>query len=253
MLIPRIIPVLLLKNNGLVKTVRFREPTYVGDPINAIRIFNDKAVDEIVFLDISASIENRDPHFDTISEVASECFMPFAYGGGIRDLKTVEKILRLGAEKVVINSQAAIDTGLLREAARCFGSQSIVGSMDVKRSVLGKHEVFVRSGTINARQNPEDYIRRLEDAGVGEVFVNSIDRDGTLRGYDCALIRQVTNAVRVPVVAIGGAGSVADMVEVIRGAGASGAGAGSIFVFHGKFRAVLITYPDRLAVERELR
>lgn len=252
MLIPRIIPVLLLKNNGLVKTVRFRDPTYVGDPINAIRIFNEKEADELVFLDITATLEGRDPDFGTISEVASECFMPFAYGGGIRDLQTIEKIFNVGAEKVVINSQAAVSLDLIREAARRFGSQSIVGSMDVKKSFIGGYEVYVRSGTVSVRQNPHDYIRGLEDAGVGEVFLNSVDRDGTLKGYDHALIRQLAKTVGVPVVAIGGASSVSDMVQAIRVSGASAAGAGSIFVFHGKHRAVLITYPERLTLEREL-
>ncbi len=252
MLIPRIIPVLLLKNNGLVKTVRFRDPKYVGDPINAIRIFNEKEVDELVFLDITATLEGRGPHFEMISEVASECFMPFAYGGGIRDLKTIEKLFSVGAEKVVINSHAAVDDALLRDAARQFGSQSIVGSMDVKQSFIGGYEVYVRSGTVSTRRNPLDYIRGLEDAGVGEVFLNSIDRDGTFKGYDHPLIQHLTQAVRVPVVATGGASSVSDMVKAIRISGASAAGAGSLFVFQIKHRAVLITYPERATIEREL-
>jgi len=252
MLINRFIPVLLLKNQGLVKTVKFKDPTYVGDPINAIKILNEKEVDEMVFLDITASLENREPQYGKIAEVATECFMPFCYGGGLHDLKAIEKIFNLGAEKITLNTAAAKDPEFVQAAARHFGSQSIIGSIDVKKSLLGKYEVFIRCGTESIRMSPVDYARHLEQAGVGEIFLNSIDRDGTMKGYDLELVQRVSSAVNIPVVAIGGAGSLDDMVGAIRQGGASAAGAGSLFVFQGKHRAVLITYPERELLERKM-
>jgi len=252
MLVNRFIPVLLLKGQGLVKTVRFKDPTYVGDPINAIRIFNQKEVDELVFLDITATREDREPPYRKISEVASECFMPFCYGGGIRDIQSIERIFSLGAEKVALNTAAAKNPAFVSEAARRFGSQSIIGSIDVRTTLLGKYEVVTRCGTENLKMSPVAYARHLESSGVGEIFLNSIDRDGTMKGYDLDLVRQVAAAVCIPVVAVGGAGSVDDMVAAIRQSGASAAGAGSLFVFQGKHRAVLITYPERELLERKL-
>lgn len=252
MLAARIIPILLLRNTGLVKTVHFKNPVYVGDPLNAVRIFNDKEIDELVFLDIGATGEGREPPFDTVAAVASECFMPFCYGGGVRSVATVERLFRMGAEKVAFNSCTESDLGVVEGAAKRFGSQSIIGSMDVKRDLLGRTGVYFRSGTVRAPRGPVEQARRLEEAGVGEILLTSIDRDGTMRGYDLDLVRDVAKSVSVPVIAAGGASSVDDMVRVIKEAGAAAAGAGSLFVFHGKRRAVLITYPDRSLLEQKL-
>ena len=201
MLRNRFIPVLLLKKHGLVKTVKFKDPKYIGDPVNAIKIFNEKEVDELVFLDITVSTENREPPYQKIAEVATECFMPFCYGGGIRDLKTIEKIFTLGAEKVALNTAAAHNIDLIQEATKCFGGQSIIVSIDVKKNLLGKYEVFILGGTKNTKLSPVDYARRLEQAGVGEIFLNSIDRDGMMEGYDIELIKRVSSAVNIPVIA----------------------------------------------------
>lgn len=249
MLIPRVIPVLLLKGSGLVKTVKFREPTYVGDPINAVKIFNEKEVDELTLLDISATPEGHAPPLKAVAEIASECFMPLCYGGGIRDVGTIETILGLGVEKVALNTAAADDPALVREAARAFGSQSIVVSIDVRKGLFGKYEACARGASRGLKEDPVSYARRMEDLGAGELLLTSVDRDGTLQGYDLELIRSVASAVTVPVIAAGGAGSVADLTRAVREAGASAAAAGSLFVFQGKHRAVLITYPERALLE----
>jgi cyclase len=244
MLITRVIPCLLLKGRGLVKTVRFKEPTYVGDPINAIKIFNEKEVDELVFLDITATLEKRPPPYQVITEIASECFMPLAYGGGIRDMKEIEKIFGLGVEKVCLNTAAVENPDLVREAARAFGSQSIVVSVDVKKSLFGKYEIFTRAGRRRARADLLSHVRRMEELGAGELLLTSIDRDGTRQGYDLDLIARVSEAVGIPVIACGGAGGLPDLTAAVK-SGAAAAAAGSLFVFHGRHRAVLISYPSR--------
>ena len=249
----RIIPCLLLRGSGLVKTRQFKDPKYVGDPINAIKIFNDKEVDELVLLDITASAEERGPAFTTITEVASECFMPLAYGGGIRSVEDIRRILMLGVEKAVVNTIAWRDPEVVRLAAREFGAQAIVASIDVRRKMLGGYEVVVDRSTRGTRQDPVDYARRMEDLGVGEIFLTAVERDGTMKGYDLELIRRVTDAVSVPVVAAGGAGKLADFRSAIREGGASAAAAGAMFVFHGPHRAVLITYPSQAEFVSELR
>ncbi len=240
---PRVIPCLLLQGEGLVKTVKFRSPKYVGDPINAVRIFNDKEVDELALLDISATRNGTEPQFTRIADIASECFMPLAYGGGVRSLHQVERLLKLGLEKIVVNSVAFSNPDLVRQAAKAFGSQSILVSMDVKRGLLGRCLVYVNGGAVNTGLDPVSYARRAEDLGAGELFVTSIDRDGTMMGYDLELVSRVANCVQIPVIACGGAGSLSDLVAVIKEGGASAASAGSLFVFHGKYRAVLISYP----------
>lgn len=239
----RVIPCLLLKNLGLVKTVRFKHPTYVGDPINAVRIFNDKEVDELVFLDITATLERRPPPFEPIGKIASECFMPFCYGGGIRSLEHVTQLFTLGVEKVALNSSAAENPQFVNEVASVAGSQSVVVSIDVKRNLFGRYRVYTHSGTTRTEHDPVDYARRMQDSGAGEILLNSINRDGTMTGYDVELIRRVSGAVTIPIVAAGGARGVPDFAEAIR-AGASAAAAGSVFVFTGKHRAVLISYPS---------
>ena len=249
MLHTRIIPCLLLQNGGLVKTIKFGSARYVGDPINAVRIFNDKGADELVFLDISATPQGRGPHFELLAEIASEAFMPFAYGGGITSVAQVRQLYALGIEKVVINTAAAANPQLITAAAELGGSSGVVASIDVKRNWRGKPEVFVAGGRKRIDADPVAYAQELAQLGAGEILLNAIHRDGTMDGYDLDLIRRVAPSVSVPVVAAGGAGSLDDLREAIR-SGASAAAAGSIFVFHGKHRAVLITYPDEDDLDR---
>ncbi|MBI4705043.1 MAG: imidazole glycerol phosphate synthase subunit HisF [Deltaproteobacteria bacterium] len=245
----RVIPCLLLRGTGLVKTVRFKDPSYVGDPRNAVKIFNEKEVDELLLLDIGATAAAAEPNFGLISEVASECFMPFGYGGGIRRLVQAERILKLGAEKICINTAAVEQPRLIAQAAQRLGTQSIVASIDVKSGPRGEYEVLVRNGAKSTGLDPVAHAQRMEEAGAGEILLNAIDRDGTMTGYDLELVRRVSGAVRVPVVACGGAGSVADLAAAVTRGGAAAAAAGSLFVFHGRHRAVLISFPERSALE----
>lgn len=245
----RVMPCLLLRGTGLVKTVRFSDPTYLGDPRNAIKIFNEKEVDELVLLDIMATFEKREPNYELISEITSECFMPLAYGGGVRDLPQIEKVLKLGVEKVSLNSYAAENPEFITSAANTFGSQSIIVSIDVKCKQFGKYEVYTYGGRRKTGLSPVVFAKEVESAGAGEILLNSIDRDGTMKGYDLDLIRKVTEAVQIPVIACGGAGSIEDFGQAVKKGGASAVAAGSIFVFHGKFRAVLISFPKRRELE----
>jgi len=251
MIRPRVIPALLLKGQGLVKTVKFKDPKYLGDPINIVRIFNDKEVDELIFLDITATNEKRRPPFEALSKITSECFMPLGYGGGIRSLEDVRTLLGLGVEKVILNTAAAEMPELVTEAAAYAGSQAVVISIDVKRSLLGKYEVFTHSGLQGTGLDVVRHAQEMERRGAGELFVNSIDRDGTMQGYDLDLVRRVAQAVNIPVVACGGAGKVEHLAEAIR-AGASAAAAGSMFVFQGPLRGVLISYPSQEELRRVL-
>ncbi len=243
MILTRLIPCLLLRGNGLVKTKKFKDSVYVGDPINAVRIFSEKEVDELVILDIDATREGREPNYELIAEIAGECFMPVAYGGGISTLAQARKLIRCGIEKVVINSASVDSTSFIREIADIFGSQAVVGSIDAKKTLFGGHHVFVKSGTVDTKLKPEDHAASLEQAGVGEIFLTSIDCDGQMRGYDIELIKKVTAKVNVPVVACGGAGTLDHMRRAMSESGASAVSAGSMFVFYGKHRAVLINYP----------
>lgn len=252
MLKTRVIPVLLLRNGGLVKTRAFKEPKYVGDPINAIRIFNDKEVDELVLLDIAATRERREPSFSTIADVASECFMPLAYGGGITSVEQARRIMKLGVEKVVLNSAAWRQPEVLRDASREFGAQAVVASIDVRRKLFGRYEVFVENASQATGVDPVDYARRMQDLGAGEILLNAVDRDGTMRGYDIDLVAKVAAALDVPLIAAGGAGKVEDFGAAIRDGGAAAVAAGAMFVFHGPHRAVLITYPARAELESTL-
>ena len=240
----RVMPILLLKGTGLVKTESFQRPRYLGDPRNAVRIFNEKQVDELVLLDILATPNKLEPQFELIREIVSEAFMPIAYGGGLRSLDHCRRIFTLGVEKIVLNTAAFDTPTIVQEAATEFGAQSVVVAIDVKRTRDGAAMVYTHGGRVATGMDPVVYAQRMQAAGAGELILTSIDRDGTMRGYDLELVRSVTSAVRVPVVASGGAGSVADIGEVIRVAGASAAGAGSMFVYHGKHKAVLITFPN---------
>jgi cyclase len=252
MLKTRVIPCLLLKNDGLVKTVQFKHPKYVGDPINAVKIFNEKEVDELVFLDTTATVENRRPPLKLISEIATECFMPFCYGGGIRSIEDIAELFRLGVEKVSLNSYAVENPSLISRAADMFGNQSIVVSIDVKKTLFGKYRVFTHGGRKASKHDPVEFAVRMQEAGAGELFLNSIDRDGMMQGYDIDLIRRVSEAVSIPVIACGGAGSLDDFADAVKRGGASAVSAGSLFVFQGSHRAVLITYPSRKELEQKL-
>ncbi len=252
MIAARVIPCLLVSDGGLVKTRRFRDPVYVGDPINAIKIFNDKEVDELVLLDIGATRHQRGPAYQLIEDVASECFMPLAYGGGLRTVDEARRIMKLGVEKVIFNTSAWEKSEVIRDASREFGAQAVVASIDVRRKLLGRYEVCVANGTRGTGVDPVEYAKRMEALGAGEILLNAIDRDGTMEGYDVELIRRVTAALGIPVVAAGGAGSVEHFREAVMTGGANAVAAGAMFVFHGPHRAVLITYPPRAALEAAL-
>lgn len=242
-MLTRVIPCLLLRGNGLVKTKKFKDAVYIGDPVNAVRIFSEKEVDELVILDIDASLEGREPNYELIAEIAGECFMPVAYGGGVSSLEQARKLIRCGIEKVVINSASVGTTRFIREIADVFGSQAVVGSVDARKTLFGGHRVFIKSGTIDTKLKPEDHAASLVQAGVGEIFLNSIDSDGQMQGYDLELIKKVSARVNVPLVACGGAGTLDHMRIAMKQGGASAVAAGSMFVFYGKHRAVLINYP----------
>lgn len=237
----RIIPVLLIQRGALVKTEKFSSPRYVGDPINAIKIFNEKEVDEIVVLDIDATKKNQSINFSLIRDLASECFMPLAYGGGIKTLNDIEQLIKSGVEKVIINSSALENPEFIAEAAKQFASSTIVVSMDVTQTIFGKHILYSASGK-KINYGVTDYAKRLQDAGAGEILLQAVHRDGTGKGYDLKLISEISKSVSVPVIACGGASSVSDMHNAIN-AGASAAAAGSLFVFMGKHKAVMISFP----------
>ncbi len=246
MLRPRIIPCLLVQGGGLVKTVRFSSPKYLGDPINAVRIFNEKEVDELVVLDIDATKENREPDYKLIADLATECRMPLCYGGGVRSAEQVQRIIGLGVEKVALSNAAVITPDLISNAASKVGRQSIVVVLDVKKvGLLRRYEVFTHNGTRASGLDPAAFARQMEDLGAGEIVVNSIDRDGSMEGYDLELISKVRNAVSLPMTALGGAGSLNDIEQLIHSFGIIGAAAGSLFVFKGKYHAFLINYPAR--------
>lgn len=246
----RVIPVLLLRGKGLVKTVKFKDPKYIGDPINSVRIFNEKEVDELVFLDITATPEGRGPDFELLADIAGEAFMPMAYGGGIASLDQVQRVIALGFEKVVIDTAAYGAPQLIREAVAVYGSQSIVGCVDVRRTLLGRYELHSHAGKTRQSVGLVEHVSALEQLGVGEIIVNSVDRDGTQSGYDLKLLQKVSSAVSVPVVACGGASGLDDFVAAVEHGGASAVAAGSLFVFMGPHRAVLINYPDRAELAR---
>jgi cyclase len=246
----RIIPCLLLRGHGLVKTRKFKDPVYLGDPVNAVRIFNDKEVDELVLLDIDASKEGREPNYEVIAEIAGECFMPIAYGGGIRTLDQARRLIRCGVEKVVINTAATKSYNVIRDTAQVFGRQAVVGAIDVRKTLLGGYRILTKSASAEVKVPLDEHVQGLIQAGAGEIFLNSVDRDGTMDGYDLQLIRRVAQQVSVPVIACGGAGTVDHLVAAVKEGGASAVAAGSMFVFHGRLRAVLISYPQGLTLLR---
>lgn len=241
----RVIPCLLLQNKGLVKTVNFSNPQYVGDPLNAVKIFNEKEVDELIFLDIDATSNKVSPDFNLIKKIANECRMPLCYGGGIRTVDDAKKIIKLGAEKISLSSAALENPSIINEIASVIGRQSIVIVLDIKKNIFGKYEVYTHNGTKKFKKNLDNILRELNDIGVGELVINSIDRDGKMGGYDIALIEKVRNAVTFPLTALGGAGSQEDLLDIIDKFKIIGVAAGSIFVFKGIYKAVLISYIDK--------
>ena len=245
MLITRVIPVLLLRRRSLVKSVKFRNPTYVGDPINTVRIFNEREVDEIVILDIEASTKNTEPQFDLLEEIASEAFMPLAYGGGVTSVAHAREIFRRGAEKVVINTSACENPKLIQELSNEFGAQSIVVSIDVRKNWLGGYQVTSTQARVSTNKNPIEWAKTVQSHGAGEILLTSVERDGTFSGYDLQLTKSVASAVDIPVIACGGAGSLEHAREVVLQGKAAAAAAGSLFVFQGSHRAVLVNYPKR--------
>ncbi|PHV18702.1 imidazole glycerol phosphate synthase subunit HisF [Janthinobacterium sp. BJB1] len=246
MLRPRIIPCLLIQNGGLVKTVNFGSPKYVGDPLNAVRIFNEKEVDELIVIDIDATVHKREPDYALIKSLAAECRMPLCYGGGVKTVEQIQTIIGLGVEKVALSSAALADPELVSRAAEKVGSQSVVVVLDVKKSGLfRKYEVFTHNGSRGSGFGPAELAKKMQALGAGEIVINSIERDGQMKGYDVDLIDTVRAAITLPMTALGGAGSLQDVSDLIRRFGIIGAAAGSLFVFKGTYRAVLINYPNR--------
>ena len=246
MLFPRIIPCLLVKNKGLVKTVNFKDPKYVGDPINAVRIFNEKEVDELIVVDIDATAEKREPDYSMIEHLAAECRMPLCYGGGITTSSQVRSIIQLGVEKVAMSSAAINDPKLVSSSAERVGNQSIVVVLDVRKQKFGgKYIVWTHNGQKNTNQNIVDLAVKMENLGAGEIVINSIDNDGVMKGYDLKLVEEVRNSINVPLTVLGGAGSLNDIGHLLNKFGIMGAAAGSLFVFKGIYKAVLINYPNR--------
>lgn len=250
MLRPRIIPCLLVHKRGLVKTVGFATPKYVGDPLNAVRIFNEKEVDELVVLDIDASATGAEPDYTMIRQLAAECRMPLCYGGGVRSPEQAQRILQLGVEKVAVSSALVADPSLATRIAREIGGQSVVAVLDVRARGKGRYEVFTVNGTAASGRDPFAFAAELEERGVGEILVNSIDRDGAMKGYDLDLVAGMREAVTLPLTVLGGAGSQADLAALIARYGIIGVAAGSLFVFKGVYRAVLINYPNRAEKDR---
>ncbi len=250
MLRPRLIPCLLVHNGGLVKTVHFGDPKYVGDPINAVRIFNEKEVDELTVLDIDATVKGAEPDYQLISHLASECRMPLCYGGGVRTVAQIERIISLGVEKVAISAAAVENPSLIADAAARVGSQSVVVVIDVKKTgMLRRQEVVTHNGSRRTGLQPVEFAKRVTELGAGEIVINSVDRDGEMKGYDLDLVDQIRRAVHLPLTVLGGAGSLDDIKILIDRYGIIGAAAGSLFVFKGKYRAVLINYPNRAEKE----
>lgn len=245
MLSPRLIPMLLVRNKGLVKTTKFKDEKYVGDPLNAVRIFNEKNVDEIIILDIDASVKGLEPDFKMIEKIASECRMPLCYGGGVRTADHALEILSLGVEKVSLSSAAIQNPEIITEISDKVGNQSVVVSLDVRPKLFGGYEVLIFNGTLSVRRNLIDLAAECQKLGAGELLINSIDRDGVMNGYDLKLISKIKKNIDIPITVAGGCGSIDDLLALHEQEGLIGAAAGSFFVFKGKYRAVLITYPDQ--------
>lgn len=242
MLRSRVSPCLLVQNKGLVKTVKFSDPKYVGDPINAVKIFNEKEVDELIVLDIDATSQNREPDYKMIKNLANESRMPLCYGGGIKNAQQAQKIIKLGVEKVAISSEALNNPNILKEMAAVIGKQSVVVVLDVKKSLFGNYDIYIHNGKNKFKKKLEQVIIDLEGIGIGELVINSIDQDGMMNGYDIKLAEKVRGLATVPLTILGGAGKPEDIIELIEKFKVIGASAGSLFVFKGVYKAVLINY-----------
>lgn len=240
---PRVIPCLLLADGGLVKTIKFKKPNYLGDPINAVKIFNEKQVDELCILDITATREGREPNFKQLEDIASEAFMPMSYGGGITDIEQVKRLLYTGFEKVVLNTALVYNKSLISRAAELAGEQSVVVSIDAQKDIMNGYYCVIKDGTKKVKLSPVDMAIEAEKLGAGEIFLNSVNKDGTMSGYDIKLIKSVVDAVDIPVVACGGAGSIRDLKEALFAGNAHAVSAGSLFVYYGKKKGILINFP----------
>ncbi|MBX2990053.1 MAG: AglZ/HisF2 family acetamidino modification protein [Bacteroidetes bacterium] len=248
----RVIPCLQLVGESLVKTIKFGEYGYIGDPVNTVRIFNELEVDELCFLDIRATKERREPNLDVLRQICDECFMPLAYGGGIHDFNAAKKIFSLGFEKVVVNTHAYRDPSFVTKLSEHFGAQAVIGSIDFKKTLFGKYQVFVNDGQEKTPHEPLEWAQQLAALGAGELLLTSMDRDGTWSGYDVELTKRVASAVTVPVIANGGAGSIEHIGEVVRAGSASAVALGSMVVYQKKGMGVLVNFPDRKSLELRL-
>lgn len=251
MLHPRIIPCLLIHNKGLVKTVKFKNSKYVGDPLNAVKIFNEKEVDELMVLDIDASIKGHEPDYKLIQNIASECRMPLCYGGGIKTVEQAQRIFSLGVEKIAMSSVTIDNPSIISDLSERVGNQSVIVVLDVKKKFLSnKYEIYTNNGLKNTGIDCVSFAKKCEQLGTGELVINSIDNDGMMKGYDLKLIEQIRENLNIPITVLGGAGSLEDIGDLISKQGIIGAAAGSLFVFKGKYKAVLINYPNKTEKEQ---
>ncbi|HRE51722.1 MAG TPA: AglZ/HisF2 family acetamidino modification protein [Flavitalea sp.] len=253
MLKTRVIPCLQLIGDSLVKTVKFKDPSYIGDPINTVRIFNELEVDELCFLDIRATVENRAPNMEILQQIANECFMPLSYGGGIKDIETAKSIMSTGFEKVVINTQAFHNPGLITALANHFGAQAVIASIDVKKNIWGKYHVHIADGVQKTDVDAVVYARQMQEAGAGEILLTSMDRDGTWSGFDIELTHKIAQAISIPLIANGGAGGIGHIEEAIKKGCASAVGLGSMVVYQQKGMGVLVNFPDKQELEKSLQ
>ena len=253
MLQTRVIPCLQLRGESLVKTIQFNKFGYIGDPVNTVKIFNDLYVDELAFIDITATAEKREPDYKILHEIADECFMPLSYGGGIDSLQKAENVFTIGFEKMILNSAPFYNLSVITEIAKIYGSQAVVIAVDVKKNFWGKYEVYSNSGTINQKKEPAAWVKMVEDAGAGEILLTSIDREGTWKGFDNTLVKQVAQSTQLPVIANGGACSIENISSVVKNAGASAVALGSMVVYQAKDLGVLVNFPDREKLENAIR
>ncbi len=252
MLQKRVIPCLLLHKGGLYKTQKFKKPTYIGDPINAIKIFNEKEVDELMFVDIDATTQNKEPNYKMIEDIASECFMPLCYGGGVKNIEQMKKIYALGVEKISLSSSAVLNPELIKEAASLFGNQSVIVTVDVKKDFWGNKKVFINNGKTNTKLDVLEFIKKVENLGAGEIVVNSVDHDGEMNGYDAQLLKEIKSNTKVPIIALGGAGNLNHIKEAFEIAKVDAVACGSMFVYQGPLRGVLISYPPYQKIQEIL-
>jgi cyclase len=250
MLRPRIIPSLLIHDNGLVKTVNFKNPKYVGDPINAVKIFNEKGVDELAVFDIDASVFGKEPNYSLIERLANQSMMPLCYGGGVKSIDQARKIFSFGIEKIALSSSIINNPNLITQIADRVGGQSVIVVLDIKKKLLGGYEIFTHNGNKSTGLNPLKFVEDAQKLGAGEIIINSIDRDGMMKGYDLELIAKIRERLTIPLTVLGGAGSLNDIEKVIDAHGVIGVSAGSLFVFKGPYKAVLINYPTQIEKDK---